>query len=575
MANEKLITLGNLQEFKSKLGKYLGNPLENTGITWSDGYGIKADDGVLNTSTNFKSSSAITLNEEEKIIITLPVYTLSGGGQTAFGIAFYNSENEFVSGIACPWGKGEPNTAKLMILDVPSGASYFKTTYYKDTYSDYIDKYGGFYCFVSKSLTKELIQELFKEKPDYKIITFDDRILCDYFGIQSSGAVSSANFSCTSFIPVVENTVIECYVMHPQSQAEWGYAFYDENKDLLEFVSTKTTSDEYFETEEIEVPEGAKYFRTTFYNSARRKSENKHLTLKIACETDKLPYQNGYFFYSSNVNQAINKFWLNTADTELDEDLENTTGVLALPTNYTPNGKPTPLIMYFHGYSHGVWYDTWGATDNFRTQKQHWLNKGFAVMDCNGGRNNNKQGYYTSGGSRQYTDGYRKCFEFVKQYFNVEEDIYVVGGSAGGIPAINYVHWYNNVKALCLLSAWSDLYTCSWGQGVKDTIVEYLGFTDTTTYEIDKTKGFDPALRIITIDNVEYLPMQKVPVMALIGSTESSHVLYTALYRYINALRNAGQTATIREITGATHAEVVSGGVQYIDDEVANWFIAN
>lgn len=258
---------------------------------------------------------------------------------------------------------------------------------------------------------------------------------------------------------------------------------------------------------------------------------------------------------------------------DLDEEL--TTGVLALPESYTPNGRPTPLIIYFHGFSHGVWYGTWGATDNFRTQKQHWLDRGFAVMDCNGGRNNNKVVHYTSGGSRQYVDGYRKCFEYVREYYNIEPNAYIVAGSAGGIAGINYAFWYPDVKAMCLLSAWSDLFTCSWGQNVKDTIVEYLGFANSTDYEPDKTIGFDPALRIMTVGGQEYLPALRVPTLALIGSTESSHVLYTALFRFINALRNAGNTATIRIIEDATHTQIVSGGVSFIDDEVANWFTAN
>ena len=92
------------------------------------------------------------------------------------------------------------------------------------------------------------------------------------------------------------------------------------------------------------------------------------------------------------------------------------------------------------------------------------------------------------------------------------------------------------------------------------------------TYDANKAIGFDPTSRILTIANSEYLPFVQIPTKVLIGSEESATGIYSTLYRFVNALRNAGQTVNIRDISGATHTEVVSGGVEFIDTEVGNWF---
>ena len=229
-------------------------------------------------------------------------------------------------------------------------------------------------------------------------------------------------------------------------------AFYDENKTLISYVGILKSNISFYYTN-ISVPSNAHFVRFTSWVSTNEEltKDNFYVEFESKADLSKRPYQDGYFFFSQKINNAVNQYWNDNAEVELEYDGKWTTGVIALPKSYTPTGKPTPVIMYFHGYSHYVYMDTWGNTDNFRTQKQHWLDMGFAVMDCNGARDNNKQGGYTSGGSIQYVNGYRKCWEYIKNHYNVEDMIYVVGGSAGGIASINYCYWYNDVKALCLL----------------------------------------------------------------------------------------------------------------------------
>ena len=544
---------------------------EISGYTWTAKQGVEASTGTVYTSTNFKRTSFIPCSGLNAIVVDMPIYKTTGGVASTYGIAFYSSSNNssYISGVAMKLATGG-NTAERLEIPVPEGANYFKTTWYDDSYSDYV---------YDETFLVEYYTDKWAVMEDDVAITetLGNDELCEYATVRSTDGVyeyTSTLFSVTSMIPVKSGTKITTKMaVGTFASQTHGIAFYDANKQYVSGIAPNT-GDRGSETRTIDVPASARYFAIAYWNKANRELYGNFSCTYIMpdeCTNKKRAYQSGYIFFSQSVNQSVNEYWNDTAETEQAYSPDLTTGVIALPAEYTPTGKPVPIIMYFHGYSHYVYMNHWGATEDFRTQKQHFIDAGFAVMDCNGGRNNNKTGYYTSGGSRQYVDGYKKCYEYIKEHYNVEDRCYIAGGSAGGIAAINYCFWFDDVKALMLLSAWSDLRTCSWEQGVTDTIIEYLGMVS-GTYDASKAVGFDPAARILTIDNAEYLPTLKVQTKALVGSTESSHALYTALYRFINALRNAGQTATIREINGATHAEVVSGGVEFIDNEIINWF---
>jgi hypothetical protein len=253
--------------------------------------------------------------------------------------------------------------------------------------------------------------------------------------------------------------------------------------------------------------------------------------------------------------------------------MKDTNSVLLLPDNYDPNGEPVPIIMYFHGLSHYVYYNNWGANADFRTQKAQWAAQGFAVIDCNGARTNNRTGNYTSGGSLQYCDGYHKTFEYVKKHYNVEPYCHVICASAGGIAGINYSYWFNDVKSLLMLSAWTSLRYNSYANNIKDTMIEYLGcdFSDGYDATEDKTIGFDPYLRIIDVDGLKYLPSLKVPAKAMIGSTEANNHIWGRLNDFVGALRNAGQSVSLRVVDGATHKDICSSAILALNTEYANW----
>ncbi len=66
------------------------------------------------------------------------------------------------------------------------------------------------------------------------------------------------------------------------------------------------------------------------------------------------------------------------------------------------------------------------------------------------------------------------------------------------------------------------MYVQCWGQGVRQPFVEYLGFENTTTYEVEKTQKVDPALRIkYKEDGTAYIDGFNVPVRAFVGENDT------------------------------------------------------
>lgn len=533
------------------------------------------DNGVINYNDGTVFTDNVSSSRCENYIpckgITALTISMSPGNipSSIAGIAFYNKNFDYISGVQRPT-MFYSNKSKIYIIP-PKNAVFFRTTYFN---SDKIAQKGEFECFgvYNEIAVKEILL-------DYRDIVDGVGVIVDKTGggyIEPIGNVYTTSLlGASSYINCKGALYMDITFPVLTSAPTQGLVFFDNLKNSINGIVRLKGVSNGIQTIRIYIPDNAETFKTTFWNF-----ENSITYGEFSCKmyffddgVKYRPYQNELIFFSEKINQSVNIYWDDTNEIVNPIEYKATTGVLLLPDNYKPVGKPFPVIMYCHGFSHGVWYGTWGSTENFLLQKRKWASMGFAVFDCNGARNNDRQVNFTGAGSIQFVTAYRKCFEYIKEHYNVESSICVIGGSAGGPTGINFCYLHSGlVKKCALLSAWSDLKTCSWGQGVRNTFVEYLGFNNTTDYEEEKTIGYDPAKRIIDISGVE-MCNYPVSVKAWIGSTENGHVLYTALYRFINALRNAGNSAYIREVQGLTHTDVVSGNNDVVDTEVASWFL--
>ena len=401
--------------------------------------------------------------------------------------------------------------------------------------------------------------------------------LCNYYAINSSGQhILDNNYSCTHYIDCKTCASIKITMPITVSATGYGLAFYDESKNLISFIEMNTGATQGVETRTIDVPENAIYFRTTFFGES-----NRHTYENFSCELSYAdnflghnkyrPYQDGYIFFSQQINQSPTKYW-NTEETSQNGGVyKTTTGVLTLPRTYSQTGKKTPLIVYGHGHSHYVYYGAWGATDNFRTQKQHWVDMGFAVMDCNGARDHDRQSGFNTGFCPQGINAYKKCVEYITEHYNIDSKIYIVCGSAGGPVGWNYCKMYpQDVRAAVIIAAWTDLQNYCFPTQ-KPYFVEYLGFNNTSTWEEEKTIGFNPWHDIISINNTDYCFSINTPLYVTYGSEDAGGFI-SGMLKMANALRNAGMPTQIRKVENQGH-NLVSGAIEFFDAEIGNWLL--
>jgi len=423
--------------------------------------------------------------------------------------------------------------------------------------------------------------QLYNVNSQNKQVLKSDEI-CDYYGITSDGSHTLAttyNYGCTSYIDCNKVTNIVLPMIVEISSTGYGLAFYDKNKDFISFIPNPKGEELGIAIQTIPVPSNAYYFRTTFFNYQQQKTYGFfECTLYYNDETivnNKRPYQNGVISFAPAVNQSIIDYD-NEDGTEsmITPNYKDTTGNLILPTNYTNNGKPVKLIMLAHGLLQYQYYQTFG-TSEFYAKAQYFASKGFAVFDCNGARNTDREGNFPSCGMRQFTEAYRLCYEYIIEHYNIDPTIYVVGCSAGGMVACNYARRYSsNVRGLTLLCS---VVNVGWFLPAnasayrKDIIEEYTG---SRSYDATKYRGLDPALDKIVIDGDTYIRPYIFPVL-VIKTTQDAETLNTQLQDYYDGLARNGVDAQIRVITNLTHDNVVRDNTPGIDDTVLDWFKMN
>lgn len=127
-------------------------------VVWNGAYGTSIGSGVhvdfnvpsqlgaVKGFKNFDSTDFIDVEGWDKVIFTFPKYTTSAGGICDGGCAFYDSSKTIPTTAAMctqiPMATGGRNSVVQLELPIPSGAKYFRTTFYNDTYTEYDHTYS-------------------------------------------------------------------------------------------------------------------------------------------------------------------------------------------------------------------------------------------------------------------------------------------------------------------------------------------------------------------------------------------------------------------------------------------------
>ena len=392
----------------------------------------------------------------------------------------------------------------------------------------------------------------------------------------------NSNMGCTDYIPCHDAESLTYKRVVGVRGA--GLAFYDENKEFLSYIDS-ISGNNGLVSNSVEVPSNAYYFRAScwnYTNSLEYGDFSAILITPYAAVNGKRASNGESTFFSVIYNSAIDDLSKTDFGTsEYDEFIPNpsqvenyvcTTGVVLLPPNYTPTGKPCRVIVNFHGWSHFVNYKQWGAAGEdylgFMIQKHRWADAGYAVIDVNH-KNSAQKGNYSGLGSIQDDECYRKALEWVCTNYNVEKSCFVVCGSAGGPNGINACYNWPDVRAGVWLDTWIDV---SEHPYVNSCGTYYYGYTE--EYDAAKVGTRNPMSRIKTINGEDLLVMPKCPVK--LYPLTITKFFMKPFIDIINAGRAVGDFY-IRKCSSITHSNLVSGGAgndpqsAVVDEEIINF----
>ena len=245
------------------------------------------------------------------------------------------------------------------------------------------------------------------------------------------------------------------------------------------------------------------------------------------------------------------------------EKLYRDDGVLILPDGYTGSGTPTRLVINCHGAGGTV--SSADSQIEHQALTQYLVANGYAVMDMNGLpkdlaaehgidlRNNVGSPIAV----RCYVKGYRYCLE----HFHLYPEVFVHGGSMGGITGANLVlcgalpviaH-----TAFCpVLDTYHQIFLHPWSDGLPKTALgklyglavdgagEYL-------YDEEKIAGYNP----VRNKKAEAYP---VP-LKIWHCVDDETVAFDVSARFVRRVRDSGSYAELRTFPYGGHEPQLVG----------------
>ena len=248
---------------------------------------------------------------------------------------------------------------------------------------------------------------------------------------------------------------------------------------------------------------------------------------------------------------------------EEDERIFFDHGMLALPDSYRETGAPTRLVINCHGAGGTVSADGSQVEDQIITK--YLLANGYAVMDVNGLPDEyaRREGIdiRNNVGAPIAVQSYVKAYHACIERFHLHGEVFVHGGSMGGISSTNLV-LSGCVPVIAqtgycpVLDTWNQIFLHPWSDGLPKTALgKFYAFKKDEdgeyVYEEESLAGFNPMGRCVAVGGREYL---NYPVPVKFWQCEDDPtVSVETTKRFVRAVRNAGGIAYLRTFPHGGH----------------------
>ena len=267
--------------------------------------------------------------------------------------------------------------------------------------------------------------------------------------------------------------------------------------------------------------------------------------------------------FSVYINCNLHDIDSSTDKLQDSEQLYEDSGFIILPDNYTESGKPVRLVISCHGAGGTV------TTDDSQIEHQeltkYLVANGYAVMDVNGlpskYAQENAIDIRNNVGSPIAIRSYVKAYRYCMDKFNLMKEVFVHGGSMGGLSSTNLVlsglipviaH-----SAFCpVLDTYNQVFLNPWSGGLPKTALGKLYGLATDEsgdyiYDESKISGFNPSKN----KKAEVYP---VPVKFW-HCKDDSTVSYEITQKFVDRIRENGGEAYLRAFPCGGHEPQLVG----------------
>lgn len=245
------------------------------------------------------------------------------------------------------------------------------------------------------------------------------------------------------------------------------------------------------------------------------------------------------------------------------EEIYEDNGFIVLPDSYSADGTPTRLVINCHGAGGTVTTDDSQVEHQVLTQ--YLVANGYAVMDVNGLPDAYAKKYgidiRNNVGSPIALRCYVKAYFYCMKHFNLFPQVFVHGGSMGGISSTNLVlsgcipviaH-----SAFCpVLDTYNEIFLHPWSGGAPKTAIAKFYRFDTDEsgeyiYDESKLAGFNPAKNA----KAKQYP---VPVKFW-HCVDDGTVSYKVTEKFVNEIKQNGGIAYLRAFPYGAHEPQLVG----------------
>ena len=233
-------------------------------FTWTSNGAIESNTGEQSPAADWRYSNYVNIADCDSIDMMMIKTTSS---TTTKGMAFYDADKQYISGIANNTNASAGMTPELRTIPIPENAVYLRTSWCDDDNSKFVDGLSNlefFYCVVTGPSNPE-------EEPGTpgEAIDLTDQILLTevgYIRANDGKVANDSNWVHNDYFDVSPYSEIEfTYTGTGNSTSQVGCAFYYNNKELAQGIKYYDPEVLYnVGTKKLTVPDGAMYFRMTW-----------------------------------------------------------------------------------------------------------------------------------------------------------------------------------------------------------------------------------------------------------------------------------------------------------------------